>query len=140
MDMDMRGSTQLDEDTLLKLQHIIRTQFDMEIMLKRREVVAISEELRKGEQLLRKFRRHVASGASLSLHTEAVRLCGIIKLSDIKEFDEPMDFADFSLPPNHWPSLNCDDLEPDSPEETNMDAKDLPPAQENKISDTANDS
>ncbi|KAI9361671.1 hypothetical protein DFJ73DRAFT_793253 [Zopfochytrium polystomum] len=69
---DRQRATIEDPTTLDRISHIIRTQFDFEILLKRREIQSIRDEISKGEDAMNLIRSAVASlAASSSPATQA---------------------------------------------------------------------
>jgi len=52
----------IDEETINKVSEILKTQFDVEIYLKRREIWAIENEIEKGETVLQNLRDALLNG------------------------------------------------------------------------------
>ncbi|RKO92653.1 hypothetical protein BDK51DRAFT_42499 [Blyttiomyces helicus] len=52
-----------DPETLAKVRKIVRTQFDLELLLKRQEIASIRDEIARGEDLLQKLHHFIINGA-----------------------------------------------------------------------------
>lgn len=56
----------IDTETINKVSEILRTQFDVEIYMKRHEIWEIENEIEKGETLLRNLRETLINGKFIS--------------------------------------------------------------------------
>jgi len=62
-----------DAETISKVSKILKTQFDVEIYMKRHEIWEIENEIEKGETLLRNLREAIINGKFISNRNEKIK-------------------------------------------------------------------